>query len=155
MGTRWLWVAAALVVGGCTARRIPGTDIQDTPESRAILEVMEKYRKALENRDAPAMLALVSPSFKDDAGSATPIDDLDYELLQKQLPERMSKLQDVRLAVDVKKILMHPENKASAVFYFSTTYQVPGSSGQPRSDSDIKEMWFRREGDAWKIVSGI
>jgi hypothetical protein len=50
---RGLLVSFALAMGlsGCVPRLIPGTSIEDTPDTRAILRVMERFRASLENRD--------------------------------------------------------------------------------------------------------
>ena len=52
---------AALALLACGAKRIPGTEIRDTPETRAVVAAIEAYRQAAEKRDAEAVMALVSP----------------------------------------------------------------------------------------------
>ena len=66
-----LLVAAALL-GGCGPKRIPGTDIKDSPETRAVGDVIEQYRLAVERRDPNAVLALVSRKYFDNAGTTDP-----------------------------------------------------------------------------------
>ena len=46
-----VFTAAILSLVGCSARRIPGTDIEDNDDTRAILNVMERFRSAVEARD--------------------------------------------------------------------------------------------------------
>ena len=41
MRTAFLLLALAAVSTGCAARKFPGTDIDDTSETRAILDVMD------------------------------------------------------------------------------------------------------------------
>ena len=57
---------------GCSPKRIPGTEIEDTGDNRAVYEVVRAYQKALEGRDAAAILALVSPDYFDAAGTPDP-----------------------------------------------------------------------------------
>jgi hypothetical protein len=154
---RALFAAAALLlVAACTPRRIPGTDIDDTDDTRAILKVMEQYRSAVEARDAGKVLSLISQEFKDDLGTSTPADDLDYPQLREKLPVSMAKLDDVRLDVTVRKVTVNPaDSTASAIFTYTTSFRMPGLSNKPQSDSEIKEMWFKKVGADWKIVSGI
>ncbi|HME90354.1 MAG TPA: DUF4440 domain-containing protein [Myxococcaceae bacterium] len=140
----------------CGARRIPGTDIEDNDDTRAILQVMEQYRTAIEARDAQGVLRLVSQSFKDDGGSSRPEDRLDYAELQKKLPVELAKLDDVKLDLTVRKIeIQKGTNTASAVYTYNLTFRMPRLSNKPQSESEIKKMWFKRDGKQWKIASGI
>ena len=49
--------AGFVLTSGCAPRRIPGTDLDDTPDNRAIIDVMGKYKKAFEARDVDGRLA--------------------------------------------------------------------------------------------------
>lgn len=145
---------ALLALYGCAARRIPGTQIEDTEEARAIVDLMEQYRRAVEARDAPKVIALVADSFKDTAGTPSPEDDLDYAKLREELPRNLAKLDEVRLDLNVRKIEVTKE-AARAVYTYTASWKMPSLTGRPQSDSDIKEMWFKRIDGEWKITSGI
>ncbi|MFY0530079.1 hypothetical protein ACN28I_45245 [Archangium gephyra] len=86
MNVRPLLVCALLVFAACTPRNIPGTQIPDTEDTRAVLNVMEQYRAAVEARDAKAIQGLVSKSFRDNSGTEDPADDLTYQNLTQELP---------------------------------------------------------------------
>ncbi|MFZ5469837.1 MAG: DUF4440 domain-containing protein [Myxococcota bacterium] len=144
----------ALVAIGCTPRRIPGTDLEDTEETRAILDVMEKYRAAVEARDAPGVLALVSESFADNAGTPALDDDRDFKRLREELPQDLSRVNDVRLEITVRKVEVS-DTSARAIYTYSSSFRMPGLVSKPQNDSEIKEMTFLRVGDTWKITSGI
>ena len=45
----------AIALMGCGTAKIPGTNIEDTPENRAIYDVVEAYRVAMEKRDVDAL----------------------------------------------------------------------------------------------------
>src|SRR3712207_2680817 len=94
---RLLLAGFVLFAAACSARHIPGTQIEDNDDTRAILNVMEKYRAAVEARDADGVLSLLSESFLEDFGTASPEDDLDYKSVRQKLPESMAKFEDVRL----------------------------------------------------------
>jgi len=51
-----LLLLALFAVAGCGPHRIPGTDLEDTGDTRAIIDVISKYNSALEARDANAIL---------------------------------------------------------------------------------------------------
>lgn len=147
-------LAAVVLCSGCAARRIPGTDIEDTTDTRAILQVMEQYRTAVEARDANGVIKLVSESFKDDGGTGTPEDDLDYATLRRQLPERLAKVQDIRLEISVRKVQVE-KDAATVIYFYNTRFRIPRLTDKPMNEGDLEEMRFRRVGNQWKIVSGI
>src|SRR5579872_5526845 len=99
------WIGALIGMGaGCAHRQIPGTNIDDTQDTRAIVDVMQHYRSAVEAKDVPAITALLDPSFRDDAGTPNPADDLDYDTVSQKLGDRFSKLDEVKLDIEVRKI---------------------------------------------------
>ena len=154
-GLAWLGIVL-LAAGGCPAHRFPGTEIEDNPDTRAILNLLEKYRVAVEQRDSDTVIALVSTSFKDNAGTATPDDDLDYQGLQKKLPQRFAKVDEVHLDVNVRKIEFNKANgTATVTYYYNLSFRMPTLSSKLLSESEIKQMLLRREQGQWKIMSGV
>ena len=155
MKLRLLWVAGALgLLVGCATRRIPGTDIEDNSNTRAILNVMERYRAALEARDAAAIQGLVSSSFVDDGGTQIPDDDLTFATLPKELPERLAKIEDVKLDMNVRRIVVK-DDRAAAIYYWSASFRTPRLTNRAHRESELEQMLLQREDGAWKIVSGI
>jgi len=151
---RRVWLAVAVLASGCAAHRIPGTDIEDNADTRAILQVLERYRVAVETKDSNTLIDLVSVSFKDNAGTATPDDDLDYQSLQKSLPQRFAKVEDVHLDMNVRRIELK-NDIASVIYHYTMSFKMPSLSGKLRTESDIKEMLLKREQGRWKITSGV
>lgn len=146
--------AIAALSTACAPRRIPGTDIEDTSETRQILNVMEKYRAAVEAKDAEGVLNLVSENFKDDAGTTTPEDDITYAELKTLLPERVGQLDDVKLDINVRKIQVEGD-LAQVIYYYNSSYRIPSLTPRPQSDSDLQQMLLKKVGDQWRITSGI
>ncbi len=156
MRMRLVTSLSLMLLAGCGARRIPGTEIEDNDDTRAILKVMEAYRAAVEARDAQGVLRLVSESFKDEGGTSRPEDRMDFSDLQKKLPDQLAKLEDVKLDLNIRKIEIHSETStASAVYTYNLTFRMPRLNNKPQSESEIKQMWFRRDKGQWKISSGI
>jgi hypothetical protein len=150
--------AAVWVPTGCSPRFIPGTDLQDTPENKDIVAILGKYKAAFEHRDAKTILGLVSPRFYETSGTADPSDDYDYKGLEALLNLQFGKVQDPQLDLDIRKIMVNDEHdKAVVNVYFSSRYQMADAGptqGFKRND-DTAQVVFQREGDSWKIVSGI
>jgi hypothetical protein len=146
-----LFFLALVALAGCGPHHIPGTDLEDTGDTRAIIDVITRYNAALEARDANGILALVDPQFHDNAGTLTPEDDIDIERLRSVLPKRLAKLQDVAVRIEIKSIEVKGD-RATAVYTWVSQFKL---NGKPMTESDIKKMELRRSADGWKILSGI
>lgn len=152
-----LAVGLAVVLSGCMAKKIPGTDIEDNSETRAVLDVLNKYRVAFEKRDSQGIIDLADESFRDDGGSANPEDDLEYKTLFTALPSRFQKIKDVRLDVTVRRIEFDDDRTAARVTYsYQMSFRMPEYTPRTQGDTDIKQMTLKRVGEKdWKITSGI
>src|SRR4051812_40074306 len=98
-----------LLAAACTPRRIPGTELPDNDDTRAILAIMERYRTAVEARDAKAIQALVSEDFKEDAGTESPDDDLTYANLPARLDNTFPKLDNPKVELSVRRVEIDDE----------------------------------------------
>ena len=156
-GVLLLLLALAATAGsGCAPRKIPGTEIDDTTDTRAVLDVVNAYRVAVEQRSAQAILELADESFRDDGGSANPEDDLDYRALGTTLAARLEKVRDVRLDVTVRKIEFDDDSRRARVTYsYQLSFKMPEYTGRAQTETDIKQMTLRRVEKGWKITSGI
>ncbi len=150
-------LAVLSLATGCAAKKIPGTEIDDSDDTRAILSVMEAYRQAVEKRDAQTVVDLADPSFKDDGGSANPDDDLEYATLKTLLPQRLGRLEEVKLEITVRKVEFEKGTDFVRTTYtYTTSFKMPSLNGKTQNEGEIKQMVLKRVGDKqWKIVSGI
>jgi hypothetical protein len=147
--------ALALSLVACGAKRIPGTDIRDTRDTRAIVALIDEYRTAAERRDAQTVLSLVSQRYFDDAGTADPADDQDYAQLVRRLPDDYAKLASVRLGIGVKAIDVK-DDRATADVFFDGHWRIATPTGEvAKQSSDVNRMDFVRESGSWKIASGL
>src|SRR3954469_15818645 len=60
-----LALLACLSAAACSHATLPGTNIEDTPQARAVLDVFGRYRHALEARDSAALVGLTAPEYAD------------------------------------------------------------------------------------------
>jgi hypothetical protein len=155
MNVRPLLVCALLVLAACGPRNIPGTQIADTNDSRAILKVMEQYRAALEARDAKALQGLISKSFRDNAGTDDPADDLSYENMSEALPALFSRIDPPRLTMDVRKVDVRSNGVATVIYYWNATWRAPGLLDKPQRDAELEQMVLQKEEGQWRIVAGF
>jgi hypothetical protein len=146
---------AALALGACGTHRIPGTEIPDNRDTRAIVSVIDKYRQGVEARNAEAVLALVAPSYFDDAGTPDPADDLDRQQLERVLPRHFQQLTAMRLGMGVKEVTVQGDRATANVFY-EGHYRVATAGGEAaKQTSDVSQMKFVREGGQWLITGGL
>lgn len=144
-----------LAAAACSPRRIPGTEIRDTQENRAIYSVVDAYVKGMNERDAAAVLAQVAPDYFDDAGTPEPDDDLDRERLEKALAADLARVESTKLAVSLRKIEVQ-EDAAFAEIFYDSYYRVMTPAGAvPRRDSDVHRIRLKKVGADWKIVAGL
>jgi hypothetical protein len=154
-----LLTVGLVALSGCL-RKIPGTEIDDSADSRAILDVMTAYRAAVEQRNAQAVIDLADPAFRDDGGSSNPDDDLDYSTLYTSLTTRFQRIENVRLDMNVRRMEFDESSRGARVTYtYTLSFKMPTLSGRVQTDTDIKQMLLRRTEESgkgrWRIVSGI
>jgi hypothetical protein len=158
MRLRSIAVLAALALSAC-AKNIPDTDIRDTPDNRALIAVVDAYRKAFDNRSVEGVMALVSPAYYDDAGTVDAGDDVDYKSLPGVLKETFSRLSQVRIEFGITGIEVNG-NKAHVDLFYDAKYRIQTPRTEiPKRDTDIQRLIFQREGEkdaqTWKIVTGL
>lgn len=151
-------LAALMVLSSCTTRYIGNTRIKDTEENRAILRVIEQYRRAVEDRDAQRILDLTSANFFEDPGTPNhPSDDYDKAGLRRKLDASFAAVQDQRLRIDVRKLEIDPKaNRASVEYSYDLRYRLNLPSAEEwREAQDLNRVLLRREDGDWKFVSGL
>lgn len=152
-----LVVVLSVGLMGCSPKKIPGTELDDTSDTRAVLDVMQKYRSAVEGRNPDALVKLADASFRDDGGSSSHDDDLEYGNLKEKLSARMVKVSDLHLDLTVRRIEFDDDAKHARVTYsYQMSFKMPEYSARTQSENDIKQMLLKRVGEQeWKITSGI
>ena len=153
MTTRHLLLAAALCLA-CAPRMLPGTDIKETEDARAIAGLLESYRQAMEQGDAKTVLDMAAPDYLDNSGTPNPSDDVDRDALATRLQE-LSKVSSLRLQLTIRRIDVQGTSAHADVF-FDQWYKVVTPAGSvPRHDSDVHQMVFEKVGGVWKFKSGL
>src|SRR5512137_2556518 len=147
-------VLAALGLAAC-AKYLPNTEIRDTPDNRAIIAVIDAYRKAFDTRNVDGVMALVSPSYYDDAGTVDASDDVDYKALPQVLRDTFSRITQVRIEFGITDIVVNG-NKGQADLFYDAKYRVMTPRTEiAKRDTDIQRLLLERDGQSWKIISGL
>ena len=173
-------VAMVLVsMSACGPKMIPGTEIEDNADTRAVFKTIEAYRKALEDRDAEALLRLASPNYFEKNGNNNSRDNYDYEGLVAFLrSERFSKVTKVRLVMVYKDLQFNADKtEAEVQYHYVLNFRKPPESFKQEitreggkdvvEDNFDEERWYSKADDnlmvlekdkktgKWLIVRGM
>jgi hypothetical protein len=155
MTVRTALVALSALACACTPSRIPGTEIDATPDSTAVYDVALRYRAALEKRDAAGVMALVAPGYYDTAGTPDPSDDLDHARLKASLEQELQKTDDLKVDFTVRRIEVKGDD-AQVEIFFDAFYRVKTPVvSVPRRDSDVQRLRLKRIQGQWLLTGGL
>jgi hypothetical protein len=134
---------------------IPGTTVADTKLNRELIEVCERYRHALEDRDAATLLALAHPHYYEDSGTPKGEDDYGYEGLKQVIATRLSALRSVRYNVEYRDIAVHG-NRAHVDIRYDASFQLATEMGDrwERKQND-KRLELEHDGRRWLFLAGM
>lgn len=178
-----LSLVASLFVG-CATGRIANTDLPDTADNRAVVNFCERYRRAVEAKDARTLLTLASPEYYEDAGTPRGEDDYGFDGLQRLLTAWVDDVREVRYEMRYRRITADPEhpNRLLVDYTYSSSYtlrrpeslvsEAPARSAlhidPVRNTASVRqddEVWYRRvadnrlelerHGEEYRIVSGM
>jgi len=155
-----LAVVGAGLLFGCEPKVIPGTQIQDTPETRALATlVVEKYRRAMEARDADTIAGMCSPRFHETGGTPAADDDYNLDGLKKRLAEKFKRIKAMTLDIILIDIAIDEEKQPSLR---RGEPGAPGGAETPpghdvkwETQSEDAQMLFTLENGEWKVTSGL
>jgi hypothetical protein len=148
--------AGTLGMSGCaTVRAIPGTKIADTPVHRQVLQRVEEYRVAMEQRDAARLLSMAHPNYYEDSGTPSGSDDYGYPGLKRVLENRLSSLRWLRYLIKYRDIRVDG-NRAQIDLRYDISFQLMTEIGEKweRRQND-KRIELQREENRWLIISGM
>ena len=150
-----------MTVFGCKPDLLPGTNIEDTSENRAVIEFVEEYRKAVESRSAEAVLDLVADDYFEDRGTATDDDDYGIEKLRTDLETHFQVADVVQLRLEVQHVRYEPENELIHVYYryLQRAHLELPAGAKWVTDSDTNRLVLRQTGmspsEGMLIVAGL
>jgi hypothetical protein len=152
-----LAASSVLLSVGCgSTRLIPNTGVVDTPENREVIGVCERYRRALESRDAITLMALASPRYYEDSGTPKPDDDYGYDGLRRIIEDRLARLKSVRYEIEYRNVEIHG-NHATVEVYYDASFQMAASNGadQYQHKTEYNKLELENDGKRWLFVRGM
>ncbi len=115
------------------------------------LQICERYRKAMEARDVPTLIALAHPRYHETAGTPSPDDDYDYEGLKAILTTRFRAVKEVKLKLTYRKVTVdgghaRVEVQQEASFLIGERWV---------KSQDNHNIELERDGKRWLIIGGM
>jgi len=145
-----------LLASACTPAYVRDTKIPFSPEKQKIADLIERYRVALEQRDASALKEMTSDGYYENASTTDdPSDDYDARGLVEVLTKLKRQVKAVKYSIKINHIEVLESSAAVDVEYtgqYSFTYD---ERDRWATYADKNRITLRREEGAWKIVSGL
>lgn len=157
MSARVWWIVLMLGAVGCTRDVIPNTDVEDTPETREVVDFVEKYRSAVIERNVPALLKLASKDYYDDMGTPQGDDDVDLEGLKERLTQTFGEdLLSVHYDIRYRDVVFLP-TKILVDYTYIGRFRINANEG-PRWErrlADNRMVLSRSKDGKYAILSGM
>jgi hypothetical protein len=154
---RPLLALSLLALTACARHVIPNTEVEDTPETREVVDFVEKYRKAVVARDVDKLISLASADYYDDMGTPAGEDDVDQEGLRERLRATFgSELLAVHYDIRYRDVTFLP-TKVLVDYTYIGRFRINAPEG-PRWERRLADnrMVLGKRGDGgYTIMSGM
>ncbi len=166
----FVFVIFAMMTVGCSKKYIRGTDIEDNEDSRAIFTIFAHYVKGFRDQKPEYFIPYISEDYYDNNGTDDPSDDIDYGMAIEILnSDQFHSLRNMELLYFIKDLKLDRRmGKAKLLYYFEVRFKRESKLESEKKDyflrpdgmtnhkiSDTNQMVFRKEGEEWKITSGL
>jgi hypothetical protein len=154
--TGCLWTAVILGGAGCGQKNIPNTRVEDTEANREVIDFVEKYRHAVEDRDIAALLNMASKFYYDDMGTPTGDDDVDYDTLKVGLDRLRNDVIAARYQISYRGLTYVSDQRMLVDLLYTGWFKVNTAEGpQWRRRLEPHRIVVAREDGNLLIVSGM
>ncbi len=152
-GVVWMFLA-----GACSqVKMIPGTRIADTRKNREVIQVVERYRRAMINRDAGTLMALAHPAYFEHSGTPKGEDDYGYKGLLMVIRKRIAQLETVRYRIKYRKIHWVTPKQVEIEIYVDASFQLKTPEGGSKWSryTDYNKIVLAKYKDRWLFLRGM
>jgi hypothetical protein len=141
---------------GCEHKNIPNTRVADTEQNREIIDFVEKYRKAVEDRDVAALLQMASRFYYDDMGTPRGEDDVDYDALKAGLGRLRTDVIAARYQISYRGLTYLDGQRMLVDLLYTGWFKVNTPDGpQWRRKLEPHRIVVAREDGDLRILSGM
>lgn len=144
-------------LAGCEPTMIPNTHVEDTLANREIVDFVEQYRTAMEQRNTGALLALASQNYFDDMGTPNGQDDIDYDGLKAGLTRLREEVLGTRYQISYRAVTFDENDQRVLVDMLYTGWFRVNTSDGPTWKRKLEphRIVLAREDGKLRIVSGM
>lgn len=156
-------LAAAPGCGG-KAQYVPGTRVPYSAANQSVLNAVEAYRLAVEERDAEKLLLMAHKTkYWEDSGTPSGSDDYGYEGLANVLASRLQKASEIRYSMRYMRVSqqcpsdLQPGCQAAVDVIVDASFTIQNVQGKPvRPDKrDQNQFLLEWDGSRWLFISGM
>jgi hypothetical protein len=148
-------LAGCLGTTGCSKYYIPNTDVEDTDENREVIAFCEVYRRAIERKDIPALIELVSPQYYEDGGNVDASDDIDYAGIRDYLTSKFQDATAIRYEIRYRRVVRE-EDYIFVDYTYSGSFRLPSDQGETwQRTVEENRLEIVREDEDYRIVAGM
>jgi len=146
-----------VLVGGCGhARYIPGTKIPDEPRNRTIVDVVERYRRALQDLKMADLMGMAHPHYYEHSGTPKGDDDYGYKGLLQVIRARVGQLVAVRYNMRYLRVNWKSDTLVEVEIYISANFQLKTGDGERwHRMTDYNKIILTKEKDRWLFLRGM
>lgn len=150
-------LGALTLLGGCAKPKlIRGTQIPDTKRNREVLQVIERYRRAMESVNISALMTLAHPHYYEHSGTPTGGDDYGYKGLLRVIRKRMAQVVAIRCSLKYMRIHWPADTQAEVELYISASFQLKTAEGERwYRKTDYNKMVLVHERGRWQFLRGL
>jgi hypothetical protein len=157
---RTFLIALLLLVAGagsgCGHQNIPNTHVEDTAANREIIEFVERYRKAVEDRDSVTLLNMTSRFYFDDMGTPAGDDDVDFDGLKLALERIRKGVLAARYQISYRGLTYAHNDRVLVDLLYTGWFKVETPEGPEwRRRLEPHRMVLAREEGKLLILSGM
>ena len=141
----------------CSPKHIKNTTIEDTPEHRNILAVVEMYRSAVEQRDLISLKQVISDRYYENASTTEHAQD-DYgtdEVLVRIMPMLSEHVDKIFYEIEVTDIIQEEELMLVDYSYVLKFRYSDGENIKWGLKRDVNQLALEQKERGWLIVSGL
>ncbi|MFO0749861.1 MAG: hypothetical protein U1F43_29950 [Myxococcota bacterium] len=142
---------------GCSTKMIENTEIEATPENKAIYGRVMEYRKAVEARDADRIMKMVSRRYTENGETTDdPTDDYGYdELRDIVINQFKDNILEVQLRILMRRIEVDGDRASADYEYYYNYKFVEGGVTGWRPKNDFNRLELVKENGVWMIAGGL
>lgn len=159
MGSRsWVWLLIACACAGNrhaqveVVQALPASPVSSAPTVHAtreapreeVLAFCERYRTALEARDADALMALVSPRYDDDGTT--------YATLASSMKRLVMTANQIRYEIRYGDITTRPDGTLEVAYQYTASFLTAAGWQHRVGDADLV---LERHGASFRILKGM